>query len=79
MVNKRHDYEATTVDNRRYVMDIVIGTVSHLIDLNLINIFDNTPMIQYNVPCNFDVSKQSNFIIKLNFVNSYEILISGTK
>lgn len=57
MIDKKHDYEATTVGNRRSVILITIGAVSHLIDLNLINIFDNTPMIQYDVPCKFDVSK----------------------
>lgn len=55
IVDKKHDYEATSVTNRRYVMEINIGNVRHDIDLNLINIFDNIPMIEYEVPCTFPV------------------------
>lgn len=54
IVNKIHDYEATSVTNRRYVFQLTIGSVSHDVDLNLINIFDNFPMIQYDVPCTFE-------------------------
>lgn len=61
MVNRRHDYEATTIANRRYIFTVTIGGVSHDIDLNLINIFDNIPMIEYDVPCNFDVKNSKHY------------------
>lgn len=59
-VTKRHDYEATIETNRRYLFRITIGSVSHDIVVNLINIFDNVPMIQYDVPCTFKVYRFKN-------------------
>lgn len=70
MINKRHDYEATVELNRRSLFQIQIGDVSHDVVVNLINIFDNDPMIQYDVPCTFEVNKLK-VIINRNQINSW--------